>query len=95
LWGSVGTGANVIKKKTNFKVTVKNPCIDSDFYTISGIVDPPTSSIPYIIQTQSDDPLISDLFNFDIETSHEKLIDICGDREYISTFDGATLSPVT
>lgn len=76
-------------------MTIKNPCINPDFYTISGIVDPPTESIPYILNTQSDRPLIKNLFNFDIETSHTKLKEICGDREYISTFDGAALSPVT
>lgn len=92
LHASAGKGEGVIETSDSFTLTVKNPCINPDYYLITGYKDPDTDSVEYALRSDRSQPII-DFFQFDTVMSSSRLSGICGQTEYVSTYDSQTTPP--
>jgi hypothetical protein len=63
LYATAGKGEDVLEAEDSFTLTVKNPCINPDYYLITGYKDPDVDSVEYMLGTNKIQPVI-DFFQF-------------------------------
>jgi hypothetical protein len=63
LYATAGKGEGVLEAEDSFTLTVKNPCINPDYYLITGYKDPDVDSVEYMLGTNKIQPVI-DFFQF-------------------------------
>jgi hypothetical protein len=88
---TAGKDSGVKSAVSTYTLTVHNPCINPEFYAIEGRIDPRVSSVDYILYSQSSFPLINH-FRYELLIDPWRPRKICGESEYITTFNGEVVT---
>ena len=84
--GDPSDASNVKTDSADFKLTIKNPCIDPEYYEIEG-KDSSTKQTVYVLGSVVTEPIV-DYLSFDVNVKNPKVTQVCGAFTLFATFEG-------